>query len=146
MKKILVIICMMMLSVLGSGCTGQTNDKKEPQVYFGTGRFILLVETAEDETGMQEKKYILWDQTAEPGNQIVEQNLEAYWVKRPYAYCIGEHYTKLDYSKEVWQQGESPEDFSEEDQEIFAFIAQRIEDHYQERRFKKWYRYPRIFD
>ena len=33
------------------------------------------------------------------------------------------------------------ENFEEEDQEIFGFIVQRIEDHYQEKWFKKRYLY-----
>lgn len=149
MKRLVTILCIVALLCFLSGCAKKTLypvSDRDTKDYFGTGRFAISVRIVEDETDMREKEYILWDHAAEFNNQIIEPNVEAYLEKEPYVYCIGEYYTKLEYNEEVWQQAESPYVFSEEDQKIFFMIEQRIEDHYQERRFKKWYRYPRIFD
>ena len=149
MKRLVTILCIVALSCLLGGCAEKTlypSDGKDYHAYFGNARFVILYGIAEDETDMREKEYSLWDQAAEFNNQIIEPDVEAYLEKEPYVYCIGEYYTKLEYNEEVWQQAESPHAFSEEDQKIFFMIEQRIEHHYQERRFKKWYRYPRIFD
>lgn len=149
MKRLVTILCIVALLCFLSGCAKKTLypvSDRDTKDYFGTGRFAISVRIVEDETDMREKEYILWDHAAEFNNQIIEPDVEAYLKKEPYVYCIGEYYTKLEYNEEVWQQAESPYVFSEEDQKIFFMIEQRIEDHYQERRFKKWYRYPRIFD
>lgn len=148
MKRLVTILCIVVLLCFLSGCAKKTLypvSDRDTKDYFGTGRFAISVRIVEDETDMREKD-ILWDHAAEFNNQIIEPDVEAYLEKEPYVYCIGDYYTKLEYNEEVWQQAESPYVFSEEDQKIFFMIEQRIEDHYQERRFKKWYRYPRIFD
>ena len=149
MKKIIATLLVILTSLFLSGCAKKTLypvSDRDTKDYFGTGRFAISVRIVEDETDMREKEYILWDHAAEFNNQIIEPDVEAYLKKEPYVYCIGEYYTKLEYNEEVWQQAESPHAFSEEDQKIFFMIEQRIEDHYQEKWFKKWYLYPRVYD
>ena len=118
MKRLVTILCIVALLCFLSGCAKKTLypvSDRDTKDYFGTGRFAISVRIVEDETDMREKEYSLWDQAAEFNNQIIEPDVEAYLEKEPYVYRIGDYYTKLEYNEEVWQQGESLEDFSEAD-------------------------------
>lgn len=119
----LIIIILIVIIYISSNSSQYPSDGKDMTESFGNGRFAIIDGSGSDYPGGP--KIVRWYLRDYKTDNVINDNLVAYYDKKPNAYIIGDSYIVINYKTEEYQIYKVYDDIPEKEKEIFKKLEKR---------------------